>query len=77
MEASEPREDHFVSNRCPLLHRTMISPPSAGRPFRFAATTLRRTTAAMMGTATSTGRWPPEVKPDAVAGHEVCWAIAR
>ena len=51
MEVSEPRGDQLVWKTWPLLHRTVISPSRAGRPFRFAVTTLKRTTAAMTGIA--------------------------
>ena len=56
---SEPRGDHVVVKTWPLLHRTTILPPSPGRPLALETTTFKMTTAAMIGSAITTGAWTP------------------
>jgi hypothetical protein len=55
IEVNDPKGDQIVVKTWPLLHRTMIFPPSTGRPLPFDQTTFTMSTTTMMGRAISSG----------------------
>ena len=54
---NEPSGDQIVVKTWPLPQRTLIFPTSAGRPLTLEKTSLAMTTAAMIGSAISSGAW--------------------